>query len=277
MPMIDVRRSAVRDSFSGRTNGIPPPTAASKYRSRPLASEASKSSRPRVDSSSLFAVTTGFSRSNAARISEPAGSDPPISSHTMSMSGSSTTSMGSAVNAEGWAGTSRRFEGWRSASFETSRRHPARRAMSARWSWSSRVTAVPTVPQPSSPTRSVRSLTPPDLLPMLPRDRWRSQPHRHQYLVLVTVGLLGVADEPSLLDEAEPAVQRDGRLVVRVHAQVYPLHPRVPGPPHGSVQERGAHPSTTPGRGHEHPDRCGVPGGRVLVSPDGDGADDAAT
>ena len=177
IPMTRRSRSPVSDSFSGRISGMPPPTAASKYRSRPLASDASNSSRPRVASSSLFAVTTGLSRSNAARTSSPAGSSPPISSHTMSTSGSSTTAIGSFTNADGGRGTSRALAGSRTATLRTSSRHPARRSMSSRWLSSRRTTAAPTVPHPSIPTRRTRSLIVSVRTPF-----WPFGPIGHQYV-----------------------------------------------------------------------------------------------
>src|SRR5919197_353348 len=150
--------------FPARARGapprLPPPTLASKYRSSPFASEASNSSRPWVARSSLYAVTTGLERSKARRISVRAGSSPPISSHTMSTSGSSITSSGSAVKASTGSGTSRSRPGLRTATFATSRRHPARSAISSPWASSNRITAAPTVPHPNSPTRRVRSPAP---------------------------------------------------------------------------------------------------------------------
>src|SRR5437773_792975 len=60
MPMSLTIRSPARPCFSGRISGMPPPTLASYNRSTFLACAASNSSRPSVDSSSLFAVTTGL-------------------------------------------------------------------------------------------------------------------------------------------------------------------------------------------------------------------------
>ena len=82
-------RSPASDSRSGRMNGMPPATAASNSRSTP-ASSAANSSAPTLASRLLFPVTTGLPAFRAARISSRAGSIPPITSTTTSMSGSTT-------------------------------------------------------------------------------------------------------------------------------------------------------------------------------------------
>ena len=91
-------RSPTSDSRRGRISGMPPATAASKSRSTPAPSAAWNSSAPAVASSSLLPVITGLPAFIAARISSRAGSRPPITSTTTSMSGSSTTERASVVS-----------------------------------------------------------------------------------------------------------------------------------------------------------------------------------
>ena len=158
MPRIRRIRSPARDSFSGRISGTPPATDASKYRSRPRESAASNSSRPWFARSSLFAVTTGLPPAKARRISAAGGLDPAEElAHDVDVR---VVHDGDAVGGERGApgGTSRSRPVSRTATRVTSRRHPARSAISSAWSCSSRITAAPTLPQPSSPTRTMRSL-----------------------------------------------------------------------------------------------------------------------
>src|SRR5918999_496458 len=228
MPRMRATRSPARDSLSGWTSGIPPPTAPSNARSTPALSAASNRSAPAVDRSSLLAVTTGLPERRASRIELRAGSTPPITSTTISTSGSPMTSSGSSVRRSGSRGTSRGLPGRRTATRRTSSRRPARRSMSSLRSASRRITAEPTTPHPRTPTPTV-------LMPL--------HPPAHHDLVFVAVRLLGVTGQPSLLREPESPVQAAGGLVARIDAEGQLLHPRPPG--RGEVAD-------APAIGHGH-------------------------
>ena len=75
MPITRVMRSPTSDSRSGRMIGMPPATAASKSRSTPARSAASKSSAPCLASSSLLPVMTGLPALSAVRMRSRAGLD----------------------------------------------------------------------------------------------------------------------------------------------------------------------------------------------------------
>ena len=107
MPMTRLMRSPASDSRSGRMRGMAPHTAASNSRSTPDFTAASNSSAPWVASSSLLAVTTGLPASRAVRIRVRAGSMPPMTSTTRSMSGSATTPAASSVSTPGARSTGR--------------------------------------------------------------------------------------------------------------------------------------------------------------------------
>ena len=142
-----------------------------------------------------------------------AGSMPPISSQTTSMPGSSTIETPSVVKASrGERARRGRRSGSRTATRATSTRQPARtRDVVGVLVQQADRPRPPRCRSPASPPGScVRSCLAPRLLGVVP------EPGRHQYLVLVTVGLARVPREPALLDEAEPAVQRDRADVVRV-------------------------------------------------------------
>jgi hypothetical protein len=147
-------RSPASDSRSGRISGIPPATAASKRRSTPAVAAASNSSAPQLASSSLLAVTTGLPAFNAERIRVRAGSTPPITSTTMSTSGLDATEAASVVNLPVSIGTSRSRDWLRTAIDATDRFRPVRAAMRSASSTRRWHSAPPTLPQPSSPTRS---------------------------------------------------------------------------------------------------------------------------
>src|SRR5918999_4965941 len=261
MPRMRATRSPARDSLSGWTSGIPPPTAPSNARSTPALSAASNRSAPAVDRSSLLAVTTGLPERRASRIELRAGSTPPITSTTISTSGSPMTSSGSSVRRSGSRGTSRGLPGRRTATRRTSSRRPARRSMSSLRSASRRITAEPTTPHPRTPTPTV-------LMPL--------HPPAHHDLVFVAVRLLGVTGQPSLLREPESPVQAAGGLVARIDAEGQLLHPRPPGPPERFCQERRPHPSAAPVQGHGHAQGSHVRGGRTLLPGRGEVADDPA-
>src|SRR6266545_4882754 len=154
-------RSPASDSLSGATIGIAPPTAASNLRSTPAASAASNSSPPWAASSSLFAVTTGLPSRMARRMSERAGSIPPITSTTTSTSGSVTTSAASPLMRVGSTAGSRLRVTSRTATRCNAIDTPARSRTGVACSTSSRATPVPTTPQPSIPTLSASPTSPP--------------------------------------------------------------------------------------------------------------------
>ncbi len=139
---------------------MPPATAASKSRSCPASSAAAKSSVPTLASSSLLAVTTGLPWRSAVRISSRAGSMPPITSTTTSMSGSSTSAWLSRVSRPGG-------EVDVALAGQVADRHPGHLEAQAgagldrpcacrSISWTS---AAPTLPQPSTPTRTTWART----------------------------------------------------------------------------------------------------------------------
>ena len=104
MPITRRMRSPASDSRSGRISGMPPATDASKRMSTPAPSAVSNSSRPWVASSSLLAVTTGFPAISASTMRVRAGSIPPMTSTTMSTSGSPTTAPASSVKQRAGSG-----------------------------------------------------------------------------------------------------------------------------------------------------------------------------
>ncbi len=164
MPMTWSMGSPSRDSRSGRTSGMPPPTAASNSTSTPDASAAAKISAPTLANSSLLAVTTGLPALRASRISWRAGSMPPMTSMTTSTSGSLTTEAASLVNRSRDRSTPRSLEALRTATRVISRRRPVRDSMPSACSWTSCTSADPTVPQPSRPTRTSGSVHAPTLV-----------------------------------------------------------------------------------------------------------------
>ena len=89
--------------------------------------------------------------------SDRAGSMPPITSTTMSMSSRLTRPGASVVISPGSTVTPRARPGRRTATPATSIGAPTRAARSAAWSPISRYTSEPTMPQPSSATFNGRS------------------------------------------------------------------------------------------------------------------------
>jgi hypothetical protein len=92
MPSTEVILLAISECLSGLMMGMPPATAASNMSSLPAASAACMISSPWVASRALLAVTTFLPAAKASRITSRATVVPPISSTTMSMSGSLTMS-----------------------------------------------------------------------------------------------------------------------------------------------------------------------------------------
>ena len=152
IPITREMRSPASDSRSGRMIGMPPATAASKSRSTPLRSAASNSSAPCLASSSLLPVITGLPAFSAVRMRSRAGSTPPISSTTRSISGSSTIDLASSVSRSGGRLIGRGLVRSRTAMRATSRWSPVRAAMVACWAPISSTRGAPTLPHPSTPT-----------------------------------------------------------------------------------------------------------------------------
>ena len=91
MPAIHSMRLAVSPSRKALIIGMPPATAASKATMTPIFWAAAKISLPCIARSALLAVTTCLPFSMALSISSLATLEPPMSSTTMSTSGSATT------------------------------------------------------------------------------------------------------------------------------------------------------------------------------------------
>src|SRR5437773_3321044 len=132
-------------------------TAASKRSSRFAIRAASCSAFHSLATSSLFAVTRCFFRSNAPRSSSSAGSVPPMTSITMAISGSSRIACGSVVT--GTSPASRTFCGSRTAAATRRSGRPAAASIRRERSANARATAEPTVPSPRRPTPTPRALT----------------------------------------------------------------------------------------------------------------------
>ncbi len=131
MPMMRRIGSPRRLSRKARTMGMPPATAASNSRSTPASSATANSSAPTLASSSLLPVTTGLPLRSAAVMSSRAGSIPPMTSTTTSISGSFTTAIASRVSTPAGSATSRSLERLRTATATTSRRTPVRASIAA--------------------------------------------------------------------------------------------------------------------------------------------------
>ena len=156
MPKISWIRLAARPWRNARMRGTPPQTAASKATSTSLAAAAVRTSLPCRASRALLAVTTCFLQEMASRTKSRATSVPPMSSTTMSISGSSRMSRSREVRLSGSKGAWRRRSGSRSAAFFRTSSVPKRRARKSRRSLNSRATPWPTVPRPMSPTLTNR-------------------------------------------------------------------------------------------------------------------------
>ena len=154
MPISRWMRSPASDSRSGRMSGMPPPTDASNSRSRPADAAAWNSSEPTLASSSLLAVITGLPALRASRISERAGSMPPMTSTTTSTPASSTTDSASWVRMPSGMATPRSLAVLRTATRASSRSTPVRVSIASASVVSSCTRPPPTLPQPNTPTRT---------------------------------------------------------------------------------------------------------------------------
>ena len=158
--------------------GIPPPTLASKARLTPQRSAAWYTSFPYSAKSALLAVTTCFPFSIALRIYSLAFSTPPISSTTISISGSSITSIASTVNSSRFTEIPLSDSISRSAIFLTDTSIPTLSEMIFLFVVSTSKVPAPTVPNPMIPIliRFIYSSPSPSSPPL--RDRF--QPGGHQ-------------------------------------------------------------------------------------------------
>ena len=150
MPRTSEMRFAVRHCFSGMMIGMPPPTLASKRKSTSCFSAMSKSSWPNCATTSLFAVTTLLPASIARSMYSFAGCRPPMTSTTTEISSSSRMSSTRSVSSM----PSRYGRGFflsRTRTFASTRCVPTRAVISSMFSFSTRTTPEPTVPEPRRP------------------------------------------------------------------------------------------------------------------------------
>src|SRR5215213_3216141 len=144
-----------RPSRSVLTIGMPPATAASKFRATPLRSASAASFTPCAASSALFAVTTDLPDASAVSTARLAGSAaPPISSTNTSMPGSRASAIGSFTQRIFLRSTPRFLALLRAVTATISIPRPQRSVSAARCSSIRRTTDAPTVPRPASPTFS---------------------------------------------------------------------------------------------------------------------------
>ena len=151
MPAIHSMRLAVRPSRSALMIGMPPATAASNATITPFACAAAKISLPCRASSALLAVTTCLPCAIASSTSVRAGSMPPISSTTMSMSGCATHDrriVGEVARRRRRACLRARGRACASAIHVMRIGRPARRAISSSLRRSTSHVPPPTVPKP---------------------------------------------------------------------------------------------------------------------------------
>ena len=154
MPRMLSIRLAARHSPIAATIGMPPATAASNAIDRPCFRASSKSSGPCSASRALLAVTTSFPFSKSSIIIDRAGSRPPTSNAATEIDGSREISRISDEIFQPGTGTLRAF----ATSFTTARsttiRRPACLSIWSADSTSRRTTPDPTVPMPTTPTRT---------------------------------------------------------------------------------------------------------------------------
>jgi len=144
-------RFAARLSRSVLMTGMVPPTLASNPMSTPPRSAALKISSPWVASSALLAVTTCLPCRIASRIKLLAGSQPPISSMTIEISGSFRMAFASRVSSFRSTATGRGVFRSRSAIREMTIFAPMRFSMRPPLSMSSFTVPEPILPNPISP------------------------------------------------------------------------------------------------------------------------------
>ena len=259
------------DSRSGRIRGIPPATAASKYRSPPARSAAANSSSPCAARSSLFPVTTDFPLAERAQQQVPRRLDAPDQLADHVDPGSSTTAAGSSVNRS--AGRQTAGPG------RVADRHARDLQPNAGSSGDvvtalveERITAAPTVPLPRRPTRTVR-VSEPTVRSSVTRH---PDPRGHEYLVLVTVGLAGVPREPPPR-RSRSVIERDRRVVVRVDGEDELLDACPPGPVEGLLHQPRADAEAAHVGRHRDRQRRDVPRHGVTFALHVDVADETVT
>ena len=142
--------------LSAWITGIPPQAAASSITYTPFCLAAEKISLPCLAITALFAVTMCLPWSIAFKIKLLAGSIPPITSTTISISGSLTIDSKSSVTILGSISTSRCLASDRTPTREIS--ILGSRGWRPAGSWRILATPVPTVPNPRSPTLYVTVL-----------------------------------------------------------------------------------------------------------------------
>ena len=144
--------SPASDTWSGRMRGMPPATAASKYKRTPPSAAAAKTSAPWRASSSLLAVTRGLPERRVDMASSRVGSVPPMTSTTTSMSGWVIAS--AALSVRRFLGTTagRGRVVSETRMVATSIWTPHCEAMRSDCAFRSSSNAVPTVPQPNRAT-----------------------------------------------------------------------------------------------------------------------------
>src|SRR4051812_21380218 len=143
---------ATSASRSTLMTGIAAHTLASKRSCTPASDAAAKSSSPRRATSCLLAETTGLPARSRRSTWSPVPSTPPITSATTAIDGSPAISSKSVVSTPSAAGNERSELVSRTSARTTRSRWPVARSMSSAPSVSSRLTAAPTVPYPSSAT-----------------------------------------------------------------------------------------------------------------------------
>ena len=155
MPAIHSMRLAVRPSRSALMIGMPPATAASNATITPAFCAAAKISLPCARQQRLVGGDHVLAVGDRPQHQAFAGSMPPISSTTMSMSGSSTTSADRSSRRTPSTvarGGLRARSSVRVAMWVMRIGRPARRVISSSLRCSTSQVPRPTVPMPSSPT-----------------------------------------------------------------------------------------------------------------------------
>src|SRR5450759_3204749 len=145
-----------RQCLSGEMIGMPPPTDASKAMSTPAVAAASMTSWPLAAMSALFAVTTDLPALSAPMTTSRATPTPPMSSMTMSMSGSAMMAKASSVTRSAGMPSASARSVRLSATRVNSMSTPALRRKSSLWRLKISTTPDPTVPRPMRPTLTVR-------------------------------------------------------------------------------------------------------------------------
>ena len=151
MPAIHSMRLAARPSRKLLMIGMPPATAASYDTATPFSAAAVKISLPCNARSALLAVTTCLPAAMASSTRLLAGSMPPITSTTMSISGSLTRSCQSLESVTRSSTMPRARSILRQTTVLTSMGAPARRESSCALRLRTAYVPPPTVPSPAMP------------------------------------------------------------------------------------------------------------------------------